>query len=49
MKKAGIAVFGIMALLMLVVFASGCTTSNEKLLIQYNLSPNLVGVQNISA
>ena len=51
MKKSGIAVVGIMAFLMLVVFASGCT-SNEKLLIQYNLSagtsPAFVGVQNVS-
>jgi hypothetical protein len=45
------AVLGIMSLLVLVVFASGCT-SNEKLLIQYNLSagasPNFVGVQNVT-
>jgi hypothetical protein len=50
--KKSVAVFGIMALLMLVVFASGCTTSNEKLLLLYNLSagqsPNLIGVQNVT-
>jgi hypothetical protein len=44
MKKSGI-VFGILAILMLVVFTSGCT-SNEKLLFQYNLSagesPNFI-------
>ena len=52
MEKSGIPVFGIMALLILVVFASGCTTNNEKLLIQYNLSagqsPNFIGVQNVT-
>lgn len=51
MKKSGIAIFGILAVLMLVVFASGCT-SNEKLLYQYNLTagqgPNVVGVQNVT-
>ena len=51
MKKSGIGLFGILAILMLVVFASGCT-SNEKLLYQYNLSagngPNFIGVQNVT-
>jgi hypothetical protein len=52
LEKSGIPVFGIMALLILVVFASGCTTSNEKMLLQYNLSagqsPNFIGVQNVT-
>ena len=51
MKKSEIAVFGTLAILMLVVFASGCV-SNEKLLYQYNLSagkaPNFIGVQNVT-
>jgi hypothetical protein len=51
LEKSGIGVFGIMGLLVLVVFASGCA-SNEKLLYQYNLStgvpPNFVGVQNVT-
>lgn len=51
MKKSGIVGLGILAILMLVVFASGCT-SNEKLLFQYNLtageSPNFVGAQNVT-
>ena len=51
MKKSGIAVFGILAILVVVVFASGCL-SNEKLLYQYNLtagnSSNFVGVQNVT-
>ncbi len=51
MKKSGMAVFGILALLTLVVFTSGCA-SNEKLLYQYNLtsgnSPDFVGVQNVT-
>ena len=51
MKKSGIAVFGILAILILVVFVSGCL-SNEKLLYQYNLTagqgPNFVGVQNVT-
>jgi hypothetical protein len=51
LKKSGIAVVGIIGLLMLVVFASGCS-SNEKLLIQYNLSAgtstDFVGVQNVT-
>ena len=51
MKKSGIAVFGILAILILVVFVSGCA-SNEKLLYQYNLTagegPNFVGVQNVT-
>ena len=51
MKKSGIAIFGILAILTLVVFTSGCA-SNEKLLYQYNLTagtgPNFIGVQNIT-
>ncbi len=51
MQKSGIAVFGILAVLMLVVFASGCI-NNEKLLYQYNLTagqgPNFIGVQNVT-
>ena len=51
MQKSGIAVFGILAVLMLVVFASGCINS-EKLLYQYNLTagqgPNFIGVQNVT-
>jgi hypothetical protein len=51
MKKSGIAIFGILAILTLVIFVSGCA-SNEKLLYQYNLtagkSPNFVGVQNVT-
>ena len=50
-KKSGIAVFGILAILTLVVFVSGCA-SNEKLLYQYNLTAgegsNFVGVQNVT-
>lgn len=50
MKKSGIAVFGILAVLMLVVFTSGCI-NNETLLYQYNLTgegQNFVGVQNVT-
>jgi len=51
LKKSGIGVIGLLAILMVVVFASGCT-STEKLLFQYNLSagesPNFVGVQNVT-
>ena len=51
LKKSGIGVIGILAVLMAVVFVSGCT-STEKLLFQYNLStgesPNFVGVQNVT-
>lgn len=51
MKKSGMAIFSILAILMLVVFVSGCT-STEKLLFQYNLSagdsPQFVGVQNVT-
>jgi hypothetical protein len=51
MKKSEIAVFGILAVLALVVFTSGCV-SNEKLLYQYNLtagkSPDFIGVQNVT-
>lgn len=45
------AIFSMLAILMLVVFVSGCT-STEKLLFQYNLSagdsPQFVGVQNVT-
>ncbi len=51
MKKSDIIVFGILAILTLVVFTSGCA-SNEKTIYQYNLtagkSPDFVGVQNIT-
>ncbi|MGF7118336.1 hypothetical protein [Methanobacterium oryzae] len=50
MKKSGIAVFGILAVLMLVVFGSGCI-DNETLLYQYNLTgegQNFIGVQNVT-
>jgi hypothetical protein len=51
LKKSGIGIIGLLAILMVVVFASGCT-STEKLLFQYNLSvgesPNFVGVQNVT-
>lgn len=51
MKKSGMAIFSMLAILMLVVFVSGCT-STEKLLFQYNLSagdsPQFVGVQNVT-
>lgn len=44
-------IFSILAILMLVVFVSGCT-STEKLLFQFNLSagdsPQFVGVQNVT-
>lgn len=49
--KSGIAVLGILSILMLVVFASGCTSS-EKILYGYNLTageaPNYIGAQNIT-
>ena len=48
--KHGITILGVIAVLMVVVFASGCT-SNEKV-YQYNLSageaPNYIGVQNFT-
>ena len=51
LRKSGIGIFGIISILLLVVFASGCT-STEKLLFQYNMSagvaPTFVGVQNIT-
>lgn len=51
MKKSGIGVFGILAILVLVVFASGCA-SNEKLLFEYTLSggesPDFIGIQNVT-
>ena len=51
MKKSGIAVFGILVILTLVVFISGCA-SNGKLLYQYNLtagkSPDFIGTQNVT-
>jgi hypothetical protein len=48
--KSGIAVLGILSILLVVVFASGCT-SNEKILYQYNLTghaPTFIGVQNVT-
>jgi len=51
MKNSGIGVFGILAILVLVVFASGCA-SNEKLLYEYTLStgesPDFIGIQNVT-
>jgi uncharacterized lipoprotein YajG len=49
--KSKIAVLGILSVLVLVVFVSGCT-SNEKILYGYNLTsgqaPNYIGVQNVT-
>jgi hypothetical protein len=48
--KSGIAVLGILSILVAVVFASGCT-SNGNLLYQYNLTghaPTYIGVQNVT-
>jgi hypothetical protein len=49
--KSWIGVLGILSVLVLVVFASGCASS-EKLLYGYNLtsgeSPNYIGVQNVT-
>jgi hypothetical protein len=48
--KSGIAVLGILSILVSVVFASGCT-SNGNLLYQYNLTghaPTYIGVQNVT-
>jgi hypothetical protein len=49
--KSGIAVLGILSVLVLVVFASGCA-SNEKILYEYNLTageaPNYIGAQNVT-
>ncbi len=48
--KSGIAVLGILSILLVVVFASGCT-SNGNLLYQYNLTghaPTYIGVQNVT-
>lgn len=49
--KSRIATLGVISILMLVVFAAGCTSS-EKLLYQYNLSageaPNYIGAQNVT-
>jgi hypothetical protein len=49
--KTKIAVLGFISILLLVVFASGCT-SNEKVLYEYNLSagqsPAYIGVQNVT-
>lgn len=49
--KSKIALFGIVAILVVVVAASGCT-NNETLLYQYNLSegddPNFIGAQNVT-
>jgi len=51
LKKSGITLFGFLAILMAVVFASGCI-NNETLLFQYNLTvgegPNFIGVQNVT-
>jgi hypothetical protein len=48
--KSGIAVLGILSILVVVVFASGCI-NNENLLYQYNLTaqaPTYIGVQNVT-
>ena len=49
--KSKIAILGFISILMVVVFASGCTSS-EKILYQYNLSegqaPNFIGAQNVT-
>ena len=48
--KSGIAVLGMLSILLVVVFASGCT-SNGDLLYQYNLTgqaPTYIGVQNVT-
>lgn len=49
--KSKIAVLGFISILLVVVFASGCT-SNEKVLYEYNLSagqsPNYIGAQNVT-
>jgi len=48
--KSGIAVLGILSILLVVVFASGCT-SNETILYQYNLTgnaPTYIGIQNVT-
>ena len=48
--KSGIAVLGILSILLVVVFASGCT-SNGQILYQYNLTgqaPTYIGVQNVT-
>jgi hypothetical protein len=49
--KSKIALFGILAILVVVVAASGCT-NNETLLYQYNLSegqaPTFIGAQNVT-
>jgi hypothetical protein len=49
--KSKIAVLGFISILLIVVFASGCT-SNEKVLYEYNLSagqsPNYIGAQNVT-
>ncbi len=48
--KSGIAFLGILSILVVVVFASGCT-SNGNLLYQYNLTgkaPTYIGVQNVT-
>jgi uncharacterized lipoprotein YajG len=49
--KSKITILGLISILLLVVFASGCT-SNEKVLYEYNLSagesPNYIGVQNVT-
>jgi hypothetical protein len=48
--KSGMAVLGILSILLVVVFASGCT-SNGQILYQYNLTgqaPTYIGVQNVT-
>lgn len=49
--KSKMALLGIIAILMVVVAASGCTT-NETLLYEYNLTesdaPNYIGAQNVT-
>lgn len=48
--KSGIAVLGILSIMLVVVSASGCI-SNEKILYQYNLTgnaPTYIGVQNVT-
>ncbi len=48
--KSGIAILGMLSILVVVVFASGCI-NNENLLYQYNLTghaPTYIGVQNVT-
>ncbi|MDP1553273.1 MAG: hypothetical protein Q8M06_09700 [Methanobacteriaceae archaeon] len=50
--KSKMALLGIIAILMVVVAASGCTTNNETLLYEYNLTegdaPNYIGAKNVT-